>query len=463
MNLLRTIRDRLEGLLLLLLAPGWFALALAARVGGRLRGWHRLPDAGRRARRRWRGYLRNGLRTWRETWWVHLQFEMPRQLLHHVWWTEFFSACNQAGLPPPAGERYLIIKLAHFGDALHVGPMIRQLHAARPGAEIDVLVGPWCADLARRWPGVRQVFTYVPHLFLFHRGQPKGLRRGLAEGLLLSRLRRRRYTTVFSTSTLNMCEWMLIQAAHPRRWIGADAEITGGFADSEACVEPYAHRLYEAERVSGLLRHLGLTPAVEPPFFTLAPEEEAFAAARLAELGGNAAGPVVALAPGAGWPGKIWPVERMGEVAKRLREEQGARIVVLGSAAERNLADEVARVAGAPILNLAGRTTLGQAAAVIRQARLFVGNDSGPLHFAACFDTPSLALFGPTIASKWAPRGPRHRHLQKGYSCMGCVSWHPAAACQHDGACMKLIEVDDVVAQATELLREPAAGTKGSL
>lgn len=448
-------RDRLEGVCFLILFPGWLFIASTAWAMGRLRGRSHSPQAFRRALRRWAGYVKRGFRVYRESWWTLWQLEPTCYWFHHLFWTEFFAARNLAGQPPRvAPERYLLIKLAHIGDAMHVGPMLQQLRAARPSAEIDVLVGPWCENLARRWSGVNQVFTYVPHYLLFHRGQTKGLRRGWAEIAFLRMLRKRQYTVVISTSTLNWPEWLLIEAARPLRWVGADAAISSAYGEVEALTEPYDSRAYESYRVAGLLRHLGIAPRNEPPFFPLTEDERTFAESKIESHPGPAAGPLVVLAPGAGWPGKIWPAERMGEVARHLREKTNARLVLIGSPSECDLADVVCRVAGNPILDLVGCTTIGQVAALIQRAHLFIGNDSGPLHCAASFDTPSLAMFGPTVVSKWAPRGPHHRVLHKEYDCEGCISWHPAATCRHDGVCMKRISVEEVLSQATALLQD---------
>jgi ADP-heptose:LPS heptosyltransferase len=89
---------------------------------------------------------------------------------------------------------------------------------------------------------------------------------------------------------------------------------------------------------------------------------------------------------------------------------------------------------------------------LIKTADLLVCNDSGPLHLAAAFETPSVALFGPTVASKWQPPGPQHKMIQKSGFCEGCVGWHPAARCLHDGACMKSITMDEVSAVVAHLL-----------
>ena len=105
-------------------------------------------------------------------------------------------------------------------------------------------------------------------------------------------------------------------------------------------------------------------------------------------------------------------------------------------------------------INLAGSTSFGQTAALVESADLLLCNDSGPLHLAAAYGTPSVALFGPTVAGKWQPPGGEHLMIQKQGFCEGCVGWHPNAACVHDNACMKAISVDEVWGRIAGILKQ---------
>ena len=156
-----------------------------------------------------------------------------------------------------------------------------------------------------------------------------------------------------------------------------------------------------------------------------------------------AGAPLAVLVPGAGWPGKQWPAEWFAAIGDRLRREAGFAVVLAGSAGEAELCRSVAARMREPAASLAGKTSLAQLAALLAQAGLFVGNDSGPMHLAACFQIPSVVCFGPTIASKWAPRHARARVLQH-EDCAGCVSWHFRASCLHGNRCMKSIAADEV-------------------
>lgn len=121
--------------------------------------------------------------------------------------------------------------------------------------------------------------------------------------------------------------------------------------------------------------------------------------------------------PGAGSPARRWPVGRWAAVAAAERVV-GRRVLVTGSPAEAPLAQAVAAGAGLPPQAvLAGRTGVGQLAAVVAAAGRVVCGDTGIAHLATALGTPSVVLFGPTAPSEWGPpRSGRYRVLWAGTS-----------------------------------------------
>lgn len=119
----------------------------------------------------------------------------------------------------------------------------------------------------------------------------------------------------------------------------------------------------------------------------------------------------VVVHPGAGFPSRRWPPDRFAEVARALAEAC-RRVVVTGSAAERELAETVAWQAKLPAdAVLAGRLGLGRLAALVAEARLVISNDTGVGHLATAYGTPSVLLFGPTAPAGWGPPGDRPQHV----------------------------------------------------
>jgi ADP-heptose:LPS heptosyltransferase len=147
-----------------------------------------------------------------------------------------------------------------------------------------------------------------------------------------------------------------------------------------------------------------ITPPPLPVAWTSA-EDRARARALLPE-----GAPLIGLGPTANWAGKVWPPERFVALFETLRLEAvpGARPVVFAGPgpAEAAMARPVLQALPGAI-DLAGRLTLGEAAACLARLRLFVGNDSGLMHLAAAAGAPTLGLFGPSPADEYAPSGRR--------------------------------------------------------
>jgi ADP-heptose:LPS heptosyltransferase/uncharacterized protein YjbJ (UPF0337 family) len=126
---------------------------------------------------------------------------------------------------------------------------------------------------------------------------------------------------------------------------------------------------------------------------------------------GSLAPGATVLHPGAASPARRWPAARWAAVA-RAEREAGRRVVVTGSAAERPLAEEVARGAGLARGDvLAGRTSVIELAALVASAGLVLCGDTGVGHLATAFGAPSVLLFGPTPPSEWGPPPERTRHV----------------------------------------------------
>ena len=100
------------------------------------------------------------------------------------------------------------------------------------------------------------------------------------------------------------------------------------------------------------------------------------------------------LAPGAGWPGRRWPVERFSEIADRLHKQTGFMCVVIGSAQDKHLATAIVNATGSWCVDLTGRTTLIETGALLKYAHLAIVNESGSSHFSRFVGTKAIVLLG---------------------------------------------------------------------
>jgi len=159
--------------------------------------------------------------------------------------------------------------------------------------------------------------------------------------------------------------------------------------------------------------------------------------------------------PGAASPARRWPAERWAEVAAHERGA-GRTVVVTGTAAERPLAEDVARRAGLADCDvLAGRTSLLELAAVVAASGRVLCGDTGVAHLATAYGRPSVLLFGPVAPSRWGPPADATRHR---------VLWHGQTGDPHGDAVdpsLLRIGADEVIAALESLQPEPAAAASG--
>ncbi len=119
--------------------------------------------------------------------------------------------------------------------------------------------------------------------------------------------------------------------------------------------------------------------------------------------------PLYVLAPCAVGPGKEWPAEKFGRLAALLWA-RGAEVALTGAPDEKHKTGAVAaaaRSAGGRVLDLAGRNSVAQMAALFELAAGFAGNDSGPMHLAGATGLPTLGIFVSTDPKLYTPLGPR--------------------------------------------------------
>jgi ADP-heptose:LPS heptosyltransferase len=173
--------------------------------------------------------------------------------------------------------------------------------------------------------------------------------------------------------------------------------------------EPVVHKVEEL----GRLLKLEGEDLPAPRLFTSTETE----AAAETYLRGRGDGPILAVAPSANWVGKTWPAERFAVLIARLLGPAGplpdARLLLLGGPEDRRSADAVRReVSRRRVIDATGEVDLLVAYAMLKRARLFVGNDSGLMHLAAAAGAPTLGLFGPSDERRYGPWGENTRAVR---------------------------------------------------
>jgi heptosyltransferase-2 len=163
--------------------------------------------------------------------------------------------------------------------------------------------------------------------------------------------------------------------------------------------------------------------------------------------------PFVAFCPGGKQEGHLWPLDRFGAIAARVRRETGHDVVAIGSAGESESCKALLRLAGGGV-SFAGRLGVRGTSALLKRAALLVTNDTGPMHLAAAVGTPVAAIFASRdFAGRWYPYGVPSEVFRARLVCEQCLF-----APDRSDHCVREIGIDDVWAGVKRLLavREPA-------
>ena len=199
------------------------------------------------------------------------------------------------------------------------------------------------------------------------------------------------------------------------------------------------------------LQALGLGLHVTVPNIQPLPHETVEALALLGkhDLQPNA---FIAVHAGASFEGRRWQPERFAAAISEIAAETGLEIVLVGGPDEREIADRIVAETTSPVVNLVGTLSLETLLAVLKQARLFLGNESGPMHMAAAAGVPVVGLFGLTPPSQWGPLGGPSISVRPPMPC-SCVASDRCRAPDFGKAyCVWRLEVKPVVDAVRELL-----------
>lgn len=188
------------------------------------------------------------------------------------------------------------------------------------------------------------------------------------------------------------------------------------------------------------------------PFFPLREKDKRSLSFLLRNLNRDDSKPYVVINPGASCPSKIWPADRFAELINRLQEKYGLQAVLIGSENDLKFSRNVRRYSSQPILDLNGRLSLGMLGWLLKDSKLLISNDSGPVHVAGAVGTPVISIFGRKLPGlsprRWGPLGNTGRVIHKDVECEICLAHN----CQINFLCLDAVSVEDVLKKAAEFL-----------
>jgi ADP-heptose:LPS heptosyltransferase len=359
------------------------------------------------------------------------------------------SSHGQIGLAAPASpQNILVLQLARLGDLVQTWPLLTRLRRAYPGARLTLLTDRRLLALQAAGPEVDEVigFDFLQLGSLAAADWPGAYQ--LLAGFHRE-LQTRRFDLVFN---LNFSRLSLLLT----HLLGAQAKgylpAAGG---REFSREPWLAWIYSLVHARRFNR-FHLTDV----FRHLAPESGTAPAMGRAGAGLKEE-PVIALQLATRHERRTWPLEHFTRLAEYLVRQLSARVLLLGTKAERSLGEKL-RAALPPILrervvNLQGQTGLEDLVARLDRTHLVVSGDTGTLHLAAALGVPTVALFlGPALCFETGPYGPGHYVLQAEPPCHPCTE--AASPCPEEcPICLEMLPPEAVGRLVSGLLETGTA------
>ncbi|HQU42713.1 MAG TPA: glycosyltransferase family 9 protein [Pirellulales bacterium] len=350
------------------------------------------------------------------------------------WLTRFFIGRKKRNAPPTAPGSILLIQLDHLGDAVMTAAILPALRRRWPDARIEVLAAPWNREVFDNCDEVDAVHISSVNRFArgWHPHWPLAL---VCWGL---RLRHKRFDLGIDVRGEFPFAAVLWLAGVKRR-VGWDCG-GGGFLITDSA--KFVPGRPEMQSRMALLDLIGIDPPQDllgkepwfvPPAAARASVREKLAATDFVRSqaanrrdGQNSHefcyGPLIVLHVGAGTAAKRWPVTHWRELLGRVIVEYGARIVLVGGRSDRAIARQI--LDGKPwpgVSDWTGQLSVVETAALIEQAELMIGADSGPAHLAAAVGTPAIVLFsGTNRVRQWRPWGHRVIVVKHSVACSPC-------------------------------------------
>lgn len=338
-------------------------------------------------------------------------------------------------------NKILVVTIAHMGHVVLATPVTRALKKKFPTATVDLLVFPLAEEAAKHNP-------YADHVLVYNQDQSQKNTVNLQKFIHL--LQEKTYDLALSLND-DTISAMLIGLSGARYRIGYENDSQTKFF-THTITAP-AKILHQSERQLEILKPLGLSHQDSHIEFHVSANEMTNLYHKLALPSTK---PIVVLCPFSSHLHKNWIAENWVTVINHLAKK--AQCILIGSNQELSAMQSMNAKTNNAALIAAGKLTLGESAALIKNAQLFITVDTGPMHIAQAFDTPVIALMGPTHSRVWGPRN-RQDIVIRSLRCPCAPCWqlyknyHKIECLNH--SCMTQITAAEVIKASESILNTP--------
>jgi heptosyltransferase-2 len=341
-------------------------------------------------------------------------------------------------------RKILIRTPNHLGDCIMALPMISEAREAHPGGVVTVLVPENLADLFRGNPAIDELLV-IPARYVH----------GLAGVLKIRDIVASGDYDVGYVLPPSFGAASAFKLAGVKLRIGYIADGRRLLLNKPLPLPTPLNSAHRSETYFNLLRRgAGVDLTYTPPKLFLNDQDIVQAIELLGRFGVAEEEPYAVFAHRAVAESRRWGVANYTELAKRTVSERGLKVVLIGGPEDEVEGERIGASGGASqVVNLAGKTSLREVAAVLSRARFFVGNDSGPAHLAAAVGAPVVVLSGADDPKETSPVTPRKALVYlSDLECISCVKNTCPLKGELHMQCMRLITVNQVEAAMARLL-----------
>jgi heptosyltransferase II len=338
-------------------------------------------------------------------------------------------------------KKILIVRLDRIGDVLLSTPVIKAVRDAYPESHIAFMVRPYARDIVEGNPYLNEVIIYDKA------GKEKGLIGNLR---FIFGLRKRNFDLVLILHPTARTHLVTFLARIPER-VGYDRKW-GILLTKRIPHTKHLGLRHEIDYTLDVLRYIGVRAQEKKLLVPIRPESEERARGIFSRYGVKDSDIVITVNPSASCVSKRWSAERFAKVCDALAKDRGARVIIISGAKDKSFGDRVAGSMTERNINLSGQTSVSDVASILKRSRLFISNDSGPVHIACAVETPVIAIFGRNdrglSPERWGPTGGRDTVLHKDVGCDTCLAHN----CDKGFKCLMAVSVDDVLNAAHKIL-----------
>ena len=328
-----------------------------------------------------------------------------------------------------------------IGDAIMTLPAVSAIRNTFPSAKISVLARPWVAEIFNICKDIDEVIVF----------KSPGPHSGIAGKLKLAKeLKAGRFDTAILLQNAIEAAIITRLAGIPVR-CGYNSDARGFLLTHSVHRTEDIRKVHQIQYYLEMVKSLGCLSAEAKVHLHPGNEYQILSEKIFSKHAIVRERLIIGMAPGATYgAAKRWLPERFAAVSDRLIEDLSAQVVLFGSREDRKTTDIVEQHARHPMINLAGKTNLKEAIALISKCTLFISNDSGLMHVAGALNIPTVAIFGSTNPVTTSPVGDRSIVIYKGAPCSPCLK----ETCPTDFRCMEMISVEEVYRTAKGLLTQ---------